>query len=138
MFFMNNTRVLIIDGDIEFLAAAAGLLNSLLAEGTVFGAVTRETAETEFLIHNPDLIISDLGFRDIGQILYEAKDGSTHPFILMTSYSENEDYIKLSRRLGADAFCLKENIHQALPELLKYIGKGINFSIIANKYYLLK
>jgi DNA-binding NarL/FixJ family response regulator len=139
MFLMENLNtVLIIDEDIELMSSAANILDSDPSVEKVLKAATPESAESEIVIHSPDFIIADLGFSVIDRILQQSKCSNNLPFILMTSWYDNEDYLKLSRSMGANAYCLKENLEIALVDLLDYLQKGINPSILRSRYYLLK
>jgi len=134
---MDITTILIIDEDPDFLASTAAFLCSDPDLEEIYWAVSYQDAEQEIRCHNPGLIICDLGLNGV-EMLSTVAYYQESPYILITSYYENPDYIKLSRESGGNAFCLKKNLKEAVSQFILYKNKGINSSIFKSKFYLLK
>ncbi len=134
---MENITLLIVEEDTEFLASVSESLDPNPEVEKILHADSQESAESQIACHNPDFIIMDLGFPELEKILSESRCSSNSPFILLTSYYDNEDYIRLAREMGANAFCRRDKLSEAVAQLIRYKKKGINSFILGNKFYLL-
>lgn len=131
--------ILIIDKDEEFLASALDFLIVQMNLNNVVWAVSPEEAEEKFRLYNPGIVIMDLGTERIKgeEISAIIKKSPNSPFIIMTSYLDNDDYLELTHELGGDGFFQKGRLKTALPKLIEYLNSDNNKDIFHNKSYLL-
>lgn len=134
---MEQITLLIIEEDREFFANVSDLLSLDPAIEKIIHADSQECAVAQIVCHNPDFIIIDLGFQGLEKILSESRCQENSPFVLIMSYYDDEDYIRLAREAGAGAFCRRDKINEAVSQLILYKKKGINSLIFGNKFYLL-
>ena len=135
---MENKSILVIDDNEDFLAFVLDFLILDMNIGEVIWAVSPEEAEEKMHLYNPGIVILDLGMKklngqEIANVISKKEDS---PIILMTSFYDNEDYINLSRELGADGFTLKDRFKESLVELLNYLDTDRE-NIFKDKQFLL-
>lgn len=135
---MENKSILVIDDNKEFLAFVLDFLILDMNVGEVIWAITPEEAEEKVLLYNPGIVILDLGMRQLNgqEISSLINNRPDSPIILMTSFYDNEDYINLSKELGADGFNIKDRVKESLVELLNYLDTDRG-NLFKDKQYLL-
>jgi DNA-binding NarL/FixJ family response regulator len=131
--------ILIIDKDEEFLTSTLDFLIVQMNLSNVVWAVTPEEAEEKFRLYNPGIVIMDLGMEKLRgeEISAIIKKSPNSPFIIMTSYFDNDDYLELTHDLGADGFFKKDRLKTALPKLIEFLNSDNTKDIFHNKSYLL-
>jgi DNA-binding response OmpR family regulator len=135
---VENKSILVIDDNKEFLAFVLDFLILDMNVGEVIWAITPEEAEEKVLLYNPGIVILDLGMRQLNgqEISSLINNRPDSPIILMTSFYDNEDYINLSKELGADGFNIKDRVKESLVELLNYLDTDRG-NLFKDKQYLL-
>ncbi len=136
---MTNKSIMVVDSNEEFLGFVLDFLINDMDMNEVVWAVSPEEAWEKVNVYKPGIIILDLGMKK-----YNGEEISTlintvqnSPIILMTSFYENEDYINLSKELGADGFTLKDHFKTALVELIAYVDQDNQTGFFKDKQHLL-
>lgn len=136
---MKNKSILVIDDNEEFLGFVLDFLINDLNLNEVVWAVSPEDAWKKVKVYNPGIIILDLGMKKLDgqEISTLINTTQASPVILMTSFYENDDYIKLSRELGADGFAVKDHFKSALVELMAFLENDREAGFFKDKQHLL-
>jgi two-component system nitrate/nitrite response regulator NarL len=136
---VKNKSILVIDDNEEFLGFVLDFLINDLNLNEVIWAVSPEDAWKKVKVYNPGIIILDLGMKKLDgqEISTLINTTQASPLILMTSFYENNDYIKLSRELGADGFALKDHFKSALVELMAFLENNNETGFFKDKQHLL-
>jgi len=134
-----NKSIMVIDSNEEFLGFVLDFLINDMNLNEVVWAVSPEEAWNKINTYQPGIIILDLGMKKYNgeEISILTNYIQNPPIILMTSFYENEDYINLSRELGADGFAVKDHFKTALVELISYLGHDKEPGFFKDKQHLL-
>lgn len=136
---MLNKSIMVIDSNEEFLGFTLDFLINDMDMNEVVWAVSPEEAWEKINIYKPGIIILDLGMKkyngeEISTLINNTQNSS---IILMTSFYENDDYINLSRELGADGFTLKDHFKTALVDLVAFLEHDKEPGFFKDKQHLL-
>ena len=136
---MVNKSIMVIDSNEEFMGFVLDFLINDMDMNEVVWAVSAEEAWEKINKYKPGIIILDLGMKKYNGVELSTLINTTQssPIILMTSFYENDDYINLSRELGADGFTLKDHFKTALVELFAYIEQDKEDGFFKDKQHLL-
>jgi DNA-binding NarL/FixJ family response regulator len=134
-----NKSIMVIDSNEEFLGFVLDFLINDMDMNEVVWAVSPEEAWEKVNKYKPGIIILDLGMKKYNGEEISTLINTVHssPIILMTSFYENDDYINLSKELGADGFTLKDHFKTALVELIAYIEHDKKAGYFKDKQHLL-
>lgn len=133
---VQNKTILIIDNNIEFINEAISILSNDNDVSEVVWALTTEDIHEKIQNYNPSIIILDLGIKGGEHVQSFIKNSYTSPILLVTSFFENNEYLQLSKQIGADGFCLKENFKDAFMQLKEFMDKGISGLFTNNQFSL--
>jgi len=134
-----NKSIMVIDSNEEFLGFVLDFLINDMDMNEVVWAVSPEEAWDKMKTYKPGIVILDLGMNKYNGEELSTLINTVHnsPIILMTSFYENDDYINLSKELGADGFTLKEHFKTALVELIAYLEHDKETEFFKDKQHLL-
>ncbi|MDR3668814.1 MAG: response regulator [Ignavibacteriaceae bacterium] len=133
---MKSNSVLVVDNDVEFLTFALDFLSVEVKFNQVVSAGTSEDAERKIRTFHPDIVILDLGMQGSVKISSLIKNIPETPVLVMTSYYENNDYINLVTKMGANGFFLKDEVKTALPKLIGFF-KSDFYDLLRNNLYIM-
>lgn len=133
---MQTKTILIIDNNIEFITEAVNILSSDKDVDEVVWSLSTDDIQNKIQNYNPNIIILDLAIKGGEDIKSLIENSYTSPILLVTSFFENNEYLQLSRQIGADGFCLKENFKDAFSQLKLFMDKGISALFTNDKFSL--
>jgi len=133
---MKSNSVLVVDNDVEFLSFALDFLSDGVKFNQVVTAGSSEEAEQQIRICHPDIVILDLGMQGSVEVSSLIKNIPNTPVLLITSYYDNKDYIKLVTEMGASGFFLKDEVKTALPKLIGFLNSDF-YDLLRNNFYIM-
>ncbi len=130
--------ILIIDDNSEFLNSSIEYLTCDMKMDMITWAVSPEEAENKFYKYNPELVILDLGMKNLKGLELSTwfKNQPNAPKVMITSLIDNVDYRNLARKIGADGFLKKENFQLAFPEVMQFMNFDLNNIFTEHKHIL--
>ena len=133
---MKSNSILVIDNDEEFLTFALDFLSVGVKFNQVVSAGSSEEAEQKIRTFQPDIVILDLGMQGSVNISSLIKNIPNTPVLLITSYYDNMDYLKLVTEMGASGFFLKDEVKTALPKLIGFFNSDF-YDLLRNNLYIM-
>jgi DNA-binding NarL/FixJ family response regulator len=133
---MKSDSILVVDNDEEFLTFALDILSVREKFNQVVTAGSSEEAESKIRTFQPDIVILDLGMQGSVKISSLIKNIPNTPVLLITSYYDNLDYIKLVTEMGASGFFLKDDVKTALPKLIGFLNSDF-YDLLRNNRYIM-
>ena len=133
---MKSDSILVVDNDEEFLTFALDILSVREKFNQVVTAGSSEEAERKIRTFQPDIVILDLGMQGSAKLSSLIKNIPNNPVLLMTSYYENNDYINLVTKMGANGFFLKDEVKTALPKLIGFLNSDF-YDLLRNNRYIM-
>jgi DNA-binding NarL/FixJ family response regulator len=133
---MKSDSILVVDNDEEFLTFALDFLSVGEKFNQVVSAGSSEEAEHKIRTFKPDIVILDLGMYDSCRISSLIKNIPDTPVLLITSYYDNMDYLKLVAEMGASGFFLKDEVKTALPKLIGFLNSDF-YDLLRNNRYIM-
>ena len=133
---MKSDSILVVDNDEEFLTFALDFLSCRVKFNQVVTAGSSEEAEQKIRTFQPDIVILDLGMQGSVNISSLIKNIPNTPVLLITSYYDNMDYLKLVTEMGASGFFLKDEVKTALPKLIGFF-KSDFYDMLRNNLYIM-
>ena len=118
---MSSIRVLLVDDNPKFIAAAAHFLATLPGIVLVGCSLSAQEGLTQIATLQPDLILMDIamprlnGFEATRQIKFQANS----PRVVILTMYDMPEYRAAAERVGADGFIPKSDFGTKLPALVQ-------------------
>lgn len=133
---MKSNSILVVDNDEEFLTFTLDFLSAGEKFNQVVLAGSSDEAERKIRTYHPDIVILDLGMQGSAEVSSLIKNIPNTPVLLMTSYYENNDYLNLVTKMGANGFFLKDEVKTALPKLIGFLNSDF-YDLLRNNRYIM-